>query len=217
MTTWLAIITCIATAVNAIAVVYLVRVTTAYAASSQRQAAAAELQAKAATAQANAAQAQAHAASSTLASIREQMYNQSLMARKVVEGTIKSALANIDHWQQITKEGFGLAVQTKSLPTTIILTPANHSQALDSARQISPRIADALREAFDSLNAATQKIEALKGFDMRMQAYFDPTKETREINSLLTRARETMQKCQTDVYTVAPDDDVRIVHIPPSI
>lgn len=217
MTTLLAIITCIATAVNAIAVVYLVRVTTAYAASSQRQAAAAELQAKAATAQANAAQAQAHAATSTLASIREQMYNQSLMARKVVEGTIKSALANIDHWLQITKEGFGLAVQTKSLPTTIILTPTNHVQALDSARQISPHIADTLREAFDNLNAATQKIEALKGFDMRMQAYFDPAKETREINSLLTRARETMQKCQTDVYTAAPVDDSRIVHVPPSV
>lgn len=210
---WPTWITLGATVVNAIAVVILVWVTNSYAKSSQRQAEAAELQAKAseaaataAAAQARAAQAQANAATETLVALRQQMYDQDLVAHNVVELAIKSSLSNIEFWQQQISGSFALAVQTHGLPTPIILTPSNSVDVVDFAGRLSPELAARMNAAFDELNVATQRIEGLSRINERGLTYVDLPKEARELGAVLSHAKETLQRCQTDLYT-APHKD----------
>lgn len=205
--TWPAWVSLAATVVNALAVVVLVFVTWAYAKAAQRQAEAAKMQADAAKLQAAAAQAQGNAALQTLSALRQQVFDQYSLAFATVEGTVKSALANVDFWQTLVKSGFALALQSKSLPTTVILVPGDASEGLAFARRLSKSLGEKLTAAFDKLNAARQKIEAAKGLDRRYETYFDFGKETQQIDSLLTTAKAALQECQTDLYTIPRADN----------
>ena len=201
--TWHDWITLAATVVNAVAVVVLDCVTWAYAKAARRQADAAQEQAQAARLQANAAQAQANAATGTLSALQQQIFDQETMAFTTVDGTIKSALANIEFWQTQVKSNFGLALQSKTLPTTVVLVPSGAAEAVASARRLSKSLGEKVTGAFDKLYAATQTIEKAKGLDRRYESYFDFSKETQQIDSLLTTAKAALQECQTDLYTAA--------------
>jgi len=157
-------------------------------------------------AQANAAQAQAHAATDTLITLRQQIYSQGVLAHNVIDVAIKSALRNVEFWQQQVAGEFALAVTSKRLPTPVILTPLNDSQVLDSAGRLSREIANTLSSAFDELNAVRQKIEGMSRLNERGLSYVDCPKEIRELSALLGHAKQTLQRCQTDLYAIPKDD-----------
>ena len=199
--TWLTWVIAVATAVNAIAVVVLVWITRKYVISAKRQADAAESQAKAAGAQAGAAQAQANAASATLGALRQQIYDENVMARMVVESSIKSALSNIEFWLKPgPRNSLESSIRSQSLPPAVILTPPNHSQTLERARRLSRQLAADLSLSFDELNTATQKIEAMRAAHPDWLKPDDITKGTRDVLEILQHAKETLQRCQTDLY-----------------
>jgi predicted histidine transporter YuiF (NhaC family) len=213
---WSAWIVLAATVVNAIAVVVLVCVTSSYAKSSHRQAQAAESQAKAseaaaraATAQARAAQAQAAAATDTLITLRQQIYDQDVVAKNVVEVAIRSALNNIEFWQKYLTERFVLAVQTHAVATPV-LTPANGAHVVDSAGRLSRELAMTLNGAFDILNTVSQRIDGLGHTNDKGLTYLDLPQEAKELGVLLSQARDTLQRSQTDLYQIPTKDKFTI-------
>jgi hypothetical protein len=209
--TWLTWVIAVATAVNAIAVVVLVWITRKYVVSAKRQADAAESQATAATAQASAAQAQASAASATLNALRRQMYDQDVMASMVVESSIKSTLSNIEFWLKPgPRTSLESSIRSQSLPGAVILTPANHGQTLECARRLSRQLAADLSRVFDELNTATQKIEAMRAVNPDWLKPDDITKGTREVLEILQHAKETLQRCQTDLYTYKVEEPNKV-------
>jgi len=200
--TWLTWVIAVATTVNAIAVVVLVWITRGYVVSAKRQADAAESQAKAATAQAGAAQAQASAASATLSALRQQIYDQNVMASMVVESSIKSALSNIEFWLKPgPRSNLESSIRSQSLPDSVILTPPNHSHTLECARRLSRQVAADLSRSFDELNTATQKIEGMRSANRDWLKPDDLTKGAKEVLEILEHAKGILQRCQTDLYS----------------
>ena len=205
--TWMivaTVVTAVATVVNSVAVVVLVMVTKRYAKSTARQADAAEAQSKSATAQANSALAQASAATQTVHALRQQMYDQELVSRTVVEASIKTALAYIEFWRQPgPRRSLESSIRSNFLPAQVILVPSDHLQAVECARRLGSRqFALQLGEAFDKLNVATQKVEAIRAVDRNWLRPEDPTNMANEVQAFLDDAREILQRCQTDLYSL---------------
>jgi len=147
--------TAVASAVNAVCVLVLARITGRYARStaeileeSRKARAVAERQAAAAQAQAAAAQAQANAAHESLAILRQQLEDQLGLGHGIVQSSIQSAVSAIQYWKS---QPLNKLATVRGLPPTDGLVPVNASAAVEHARRISIEGAQHLSAAFDDL------------------------------------------------------------------
>ncbi len=201
MATWIAIITAVATVMNAVAVVVLVVVTIFYAKSAHRQAEATEAQAKAASEQASAAGSQARAAFATLNALKQQIHAQTLVAQSVVENAISSTLSNIEECRRpVMGKPLEVAIRSRSFPPTLKLLPPNYGEVLECARRLSSQFASQLNNGFDCLIKAAAKIDGMNAADRNWLKPDDLSVGSKEVLMLLQEAESTLQRCRTDVY-----------------
>jgi len=104
---------------------------------------------------ASAAQSSAGAASESAALMRQEFYDQADLGRSIVQTTIDSAIATIDHWRSLGIQHYA----STQLPPTDDLIPATANSAVERARRISSQAAAKLSSAFDDLRRARRELE----------------------------------------------------------
>jgi len=150
-----AFIAALATVAYFIATILIFRETKKAADATTEAAQAAKDNALAAKQSAGAAQSSAGAASESAALMREQFYEQANRDRSIVQTTVNSAVANIDHWRNLPIKNFGSA----QIPPTDDLVPATADSAVECARRISSEATTLLSSAFDDMRKARRELE----------------------------------------------------------
>jgi len=145
------LVTALATAINTVFVIILVRVTQQYTRITGEIL-------KAAQAQACASQAQASAARESIAALKEQIESQLGLGRAIVQSVVSSALGQIEYWKSVEVS----FTTSRTLPPTDDLVPANSMSAVEHARRLSAEGVEHLSAAFDCLKLARNEIEAVK-------------------------------------------------------
>ena len=145
----------IASAVNALAVVVLVCVTSWYASSTKKILAESRKTREAAEKQATTAQ-------NTLEILQRNLEEQSGLGRIALKHELARAISLIVYWQErpVTE-----LVRASSLPETSDLIPANLSNILDQARRVSFVVGETTSAAFHKLLLAKTEVERLKNAD----------------------------------------------------
>ena len=178
----------IATAVNTVFVIILVRLTGKYTRITGEIL-------KAAQAQASASQAQASAASASIGLLREQIESQLGLGRTIVQSAISSALAQIEYWKSV-EVSFSTS---RTLPPTDDLLPANAMAAVEHARRLSSEGAERLSAAFDCLKLARNEIEGVRQWGQlypNMMATFKAVGDGQKAAKYLTSAFAELQSAQ---------------------
>jgi hypothetical protein len=155
-------IVAVASIVNAISVVILVRITSRYAESTQQILEESRKSREAAEKQAAAAQA-------NIDFLQHQIETQAGLGRMMVQSAIESRITSITYWRSLPLSDLSRAT---SLPNPNDLLPANLSSALEHARGISPTIGQLFSEAVDNLRIAKNEIERAKNVNAAIKSGF---------------------------------------------
>jgi hypothetical protein len=109
---------------------------------------------------ARAAQSSAGAASQSAALMHQQLEEQANLGRSIVQTTVDSASAAVDHWKSINIR----SLNASQIPNSEDLVPARADSAVEHARRISQEAAAKLSSAFDDLGNARRELDIVRSY-----------------------------------------------------